>query len=394
MSKGMTKESILESLRTKWKTMDPGVKKELIQSLIGHRMKFSQIADKICRTTKEISNAWKGIVITSEPVVSTAVEFPDSCGNAGGVVNPKVLEVAPMKAMYNILSFDEILQKYREFIGWSDHLSSGEVGQGPSDPEYLEGIIISDIHAPFHDEEKLAKVINQTRGKVDICVLAGDGPDFHNYSKYMKYGQHFSMRDEHKSFTAVLAMLSESYPEIVMIPGNHDERTRKKFAQTLPADLYQSLLDFHGSNAFDFAELMTRQFDNIIIPKTPANGFAEYRFLYQINDIVIGHPELFSKIANRPVANFIDWLMKKALPMGLVNPFSAVVMGHTHQAGKTFNDYNIVGIENGCLCMTPDYDSGAKLSGAPRPVVHGYTRFRTNKLTGKTDNNDINFIRV
>jgi hypothetical protein len=69
-------------------------------------------------------------------------------------------------------------------------------------------------------------------------------------------------------------------------------------------------------------------------------------------------------------------------------------MGHTHQAGKTYNDFGIVGIENGCLCMTPDYDSGAKLGGALRPTIHGYTRFRTNMETGKTDSNDINFVRV
>lgn len=429
MSKGMSKEEALGTLKLNWDTLGIIEKKGLIQSLMGHRVKFTSIAKAIGRPVEEVKSTWMGVAANtptaSEPATVTAVgmaELPADCGGsdkyqgliapvcAGGsgcqkcwqifymqnnvdsnTLNPTVAEKAPFKAIYS-LTFDEILDKYREFIGWTNGVVTP--GSGPNKEDYLEGIIISDIHAPFHDEERFAKMIADNAGKVDVCVLAGDGPDFHNYSKYMKYGQHFSFREEHKSFMTVLAMLSEAFPEIIMIPGNHDERSRKKYAQILPADLYQAMLDFHGPHTFDFAELMTEQFDNIFIPEPPKHGFAEYRFLYQINDIVVGHPELFSKIANRSVGNFIDWLMKKALPMGLVNPFSSVVMGHTHQAGKTFNDYGIVGIENGCICVTPDYDSGAKLTGAPRPVVQGYTRFRTNRITGKTDPNDINFVRI
>jgi len=180
-----------------------------------------------------------------------------------------------------------------------------------------------------------------------------------------------------------------------MMPGNHDERTRKKFAQLLPADLYQSLLDFHGPDAFDFAELQTKQFENIVIPEVPTDGFAEYRFVYQCGDIVIGHPELYSRIPNKSVGGFIDWVYKKAIPVGLVHlPVSAAVMGHTHMAGKTWNDYQVIGIENGCMCLTPDYDAGPKLAGAPRPLTRGYTLFRTNKKTGLTATNDINFVEV
>lgn len=431
MAKGMPKQEAVDTLKVNWNDVSMIERKNLIQSLMGHRIKFAEIAKLVGRSIQEVKDAWMGISETSvfaqEPATATAVGLaglPADCGHSSqyqgliaptcaggqgcqkcwavfylknnisdGVISPKVQEVAPQKAIYS-MSFDDILKKYREWIGWQASPTPAP-GQGSNDNEYLNGIIISDIHAPFHDEASLMKTIAQTKGKTDVCILAGDGPDFHNYSKYMKYGQHFSIRDEHKSFMAVLALLSESYPEVVMIPGNHDERTRKKYAQMLPADMYQALLDFHGGNAFDFAELMTRQFENIIIPATPQSGFAEYRFLYQINDIVVGHPELYSKIANRSVGNFIDWTKKKAEPMGLVkSPITAVVIGHTHQAGKTFNDFDVIGIENGCLCMTPDYDSGAKLAGAYRPLVRGYTLFRTSKKTGITAANDINFIRV
>ena len=430
MPQGLKKTETVVKLKNEWDA-NPQIRKPLIYSLLGHRMKFSTIATLIGRSVEEIRAAYKGESYVAyvapdfdtpmELVDSNTMQRPNDCGYsdkytgqiaptcaggggckkcwavfnlmhgvAEGAVSPKVLEVSPIKGIYS-LSFDEILQKYREFIGWQNAtLPAPE--QGPNDPDYLNGIIISDIHAPFHDEEKFAKMIAQTRGTVDVCILAGDGPDFHNYSRFIKYGQHFSIQEEHKSFMAVLATLAESYPEVLMLPGNHDERARKKYAQLLPPDLYQAVLDFHGPNAFDFAELMTKQFENIIIPTTPTHGFAEYRFLYQLNDIVIGHPELFSKISCKSVTTFIDWLKKKAQPMGLVGDFNHVVMGHTHQSGKVLADFGVVGIENACLCLTPDYDSNPKLGGCLRPTECGYTRFRTNRLTGITDKNDINLV--
>jgi predicted phosphodiesterase len=391
MSKGMNKDLAVAELKSGWNTLTVKARKDLIYSLLGHRLSLLTIAQLTGQSIEDVKSAYKGEDTSAKVFIPTAAPLPE--GLDPEAVSPKITEVSPVKAIYGLHSFDEILAKYREWIGWYEH--TNESGVGPNEDDYLYGLIISDIHAPFHDEQRFAKMIAQTRAKVDVCILGGDGPDFHNYSKYMKYGQHFTPQQEHKAFLAVLAMLSEAYPEVIMIPGNHDERTRKKYAGMLPPDMYQAVLDFHGPNAFDFAELMARQFENVIIPDMPKNGFAEYRFVYQIFDIIIGHPEVFSKIANKSVAAFIDWLMKKAIPMGLVHgPISAVVMGHTHQAGKTWNDYGIVGLENGCLCETPDYDAQPKLTGAPRPVVHGYTLFKTNKLTGNTSHNDIQFVEL
>lgn len=415
-----TKKQYVSELNANWDTLQSNTKQIFISSLLGHRMSFAMIAKAIGRTIDEVKEAYSYVEATAE-APSFSQNVPDNCGNSDGYTgqippscaggdgckvcwaiynnvhgttlppDPKVAEVAPIKTMYTTMTFDDILARYREWIGWK-----GTPSKPPAstpDGEYLDGVIVSDIHAPFHDEQAFANFLVQTKG-LKLCILGGDGPDFHNYSKYIKYGQHFNIVDEHKAFMAVLAMLSENFEEVIMIPGNHDDRTRKKYASLLPPDLYQALLDIHGPKTFDFAELMAEQFENIIIPTMPTHGFAEYRFIYQFYDIIVGHPSLFSKIPNKSVGGFIDWLMKKAMPMGLVKPFSAAVMGHTHMAGKTWNDYAIIGIENGCLCMTPDYDSGDKLAGAPRPLTLGYTRFRTNLLTGTTHPNDINFVQL
>lgn len=395
MSKGMNKESAVASLKVNWEVYTPKQRKDLVYSLLGHRLSLKTIAAEVERTIEEVQEAYKGegpepkvIVyqgITAEPYLPLEEAI---CG-----VSPAVQGIAPMKSMYT-LSFDEILYKYRDWIGMTSLFNEHNA---PRESDgMVRGAIVSDIHAPFHDEKAFAAFINDVKetNSTDICILGGDGPDFHNYSKYAKYGQHFTILDEHKSFMAVLAMLSETFEEVVVIPGNHDERTRKKYSQLLPADLYQALLDFHGGNAFDFSELMTRQFDNVIVPSFPKHGFAEYKFLYQFYDIVVGHPEVYSRIPNRSVTGFIDWLMRKATPMGLVKEFKYAVMGHTHMAGKTWNDFAVIGIENGCLAMTPDYDSNAKIAGAQRPPSHGYTRFATDPILGHTKPNDINFISL
>lgn len=393
MSKGMNKEVVVEQLKSQWDTLQPKEKKDLIYSLLGHRLSLKTIAELTSRSITEVKEAYKGEVLmqtlTSEPEpdqVVIGLEFETEG------ISSKAASVTPMKGLYT-LTFDEILAKYRDWIGMKVIVIPGPTR--PADG-MVRGAIVSDLHVPFHDEQAFANFIKDAKesDSTDVCILGGDGPDFHNYSRYAKYGQHFTIQDEHKSFMSVLAILSETFEEVVMIPGNHDERTRKKYAQLLPADLYQSLMDFHGGNAFDFSELMTRQFENIIIPTPPKHGFAEYRFIYQFYDIVVGHPEVYSKIPNKSVGSFIDWLKRKALPMGLIHDFKYAVMGHTHMAGKTWNDFATIGIENGCLAMTPDYDANARLAGAIRPPTHGYTRFATNGLTGVTNPNDINFIQL
>lgn len=388
MSKWMMLDAITE-LRDHWDATEFETRKELISVLFyGCHMSYQKIASLIGKSVEEVKAGHK-------PLSALPPEFEEEQNKKLEEVikaaNSKLEEVAPIKKVYT-KTLDEIMADYREWIGWKEPIIPFE--SSPIESDYLNGIIISDIHAPFHDEEAFFTMIADNKGKTDICILGGDGPDFHNYSKYIKYGQHFTMQEEHKAYMSVLATLSESFPEVVVIPGNHDERSRKKYAGILPADLYQSILEFHGNNAFDFAELMALQFDNIIVPDCPKHGFAEYRFIYQFGDLIIGHPELFSRVAGQSVANFIEWLKKKAEPMGLVKPFKHVIMGHTHQGCKIVGNFGIIGIENASLCLTPDYDSGAKLSGVLRPPTLGYTKFKMDRATMTTNINDINLIVI
>src|SRR5271163_2588288 len=114
MSKGMSKDVSIKALASNW-DMAPEIKKELIYSLLGHRMKFTEIAAEIGQSVQDVKQAWKGIVVAAPgpEVFSTTVENVDL-----EAVADKVAEVAPIKAIYTKTSFDEILSAYRHYIGW------------------------------------------------------------------------------------------------------------------------------------------------------------------------------------------------------------------------------------------------------------------------------------
>lgn len=394
MSK-LTKEQYIIELKKNWDILSNSTKQNFISSLLGHRMSFKTIGELISRTPESIREAYNVVDLGGSPMVVEPNET-EVKNEAQVLVTPsiaKIMAVAPEKMIYQ-QSFDEILVYYRELLGWQNEVV---IAAEPRDDDgYHRGCIISDLHAPFHNETAFLSFIKDAKKHkhTDICVLAGDGVDFHNFSKYMKYGQYFTVREEHKAFMNILAILSETFTKVVVMPGNHDDRARKMYAKELHPELYQNILDHHGPDAFDFSLLMCKNFTNVEVPKFPQYEWADFRFVYQLNDIIIGHPEMYSKIPNKSVGTFIEFLYKKALMYGVIKPFRYAVMGHTHMSGKTWNDYGVIGIENGCLCMTPDYDGNPQCAGAFRPATLGYTRFATDLETGMTNPNDINFIQL
>lgn len=121
------------------------------------------------------------------------------------------------------------------------------------------------------------------------------------------------------------------------------------------------------------------------------NDYAEWNHIWQHGDLVLGHPEYFSSVPNKAVGDFIFYLIKNTEVVHL-NDSNVVGMGHTHQAGKTWNDFGVVGMELGCLAATPDYAANPKAKG--RPPVKGYSIFYQNRETGKTNINLSHFYQL
>jgi hypothetical protein len=69
----------------------------------------------------------------------------------------------------------------------------------------------------------------------------------------------------------------------------------------------------------------------------------------------------------------LHWFKSYAEPQGLVEPFTCLVAGHTHQAGSLWGDYSVLCIENGCLAEPiQEYQSDPKII-SQRPSRNGWT---------------------
>jgi predicted phosphodiesterase len=88
-------------------------------------------------------------------------------------------------------------------------------------------LILSDIHAPYHDVKALELAIDYGLKKgADTVLLNGDVMDFHTISRFMTDPRARSLADELECGRQILAMLRCAFPgrAIYYKEGNHDER--------------------------------------------------------------------------------------------------------------------------------------------------------------------------
>lgn len=211
-----------------------------------------------------------------------------------------------------------------------------------------------------------------------------------SFSRWSKRRPLATARSEWQSVVAVVRMLSESFPRVRVFPGNHEERFIRFLLRLRDDPEFVAFLEQAFPGFSNPLAVICRGFDNVEVVEPLRFGHAEYGFLHQIGDLVLGHPEIYSVIPNRAALNFVHYLHGKLLPMGVIQPFRVAAIGHTHQAGKTFVDYGVVAFEMGCLAQVPEYDGHPKLFGAKRPQVVGYTVFY--QKDGRTDIGRSNFV--
>lgn len=283
--------------------------------------------------------------------------------------------------------FEELAERFRTFIGDTKPVKAPKVkGRDPT-----KKVTVNDLHCPFHRADALAEFIRQNRDAAE-CWLAGDVFDMFGVSRYPKAGKKYSSVDEFQIGRSVVRALAENFPIVRYLRrgGNHEERLLKHL---MSKGIEPDVLEYFRFQDQDFDNPMAKAcigLDNVFPIETTRIDEAEYFHIGQIGDIVLSHAEKYSSIPNKAVGDVIAWLKKKAEPMGIVKPFRVVGQAHTHMAGKTWNDFGVIGIEMGCMAKVPEYDAGPKLNG--RVPVVGYTVFY--QKDGVTDLNASNFIQL
>jgi hypothetical protein len=236
------------------------------------------------------------------------------------------------------------------------------------------------------------ELIQRESKSADRLVIAGDLADMFSFSRFRKAVKRSEPVRDFVETQAVLKVLSDNFERVELLPGNHDERPMKFFADHLPVEVME-YLRLTAPGALSPLAFMAKAFPNVTIPEPRRSGDAEFGFIHQIGDLVIGHPETYSKLAGKSVQVFSQWVHQFAIPAGLVKaPVSAIAMGHTHGSSRTWSDFGVWTYELGCMCRLADYCSDPRCR-TPRPWKVGYTIF-VQEAAGKTLHNESQFIAL
>jgi len=238
--------------------------------------------------------------------------------------------------------------------------NTGELMAVAKNSALLEGImqrtkrkiaVFSDIHVPFTDEEKLQKAVELNRA-ADILIIAGDVLDMYGCSRHRKQTD-LPHTQELDMGMRLMAYLAETFPVVIVLPGNHDRRALKKIQDLLPPELFYL---FTGEPV----ETLTRPFPNV---------FYHDNWYLQVGDAIFTHAEISSIIEGRPAVKVAEWFLLKGWKQRLgLDDIRVVVQAHTHQVNCVYRE-GLKMIECGCLAKPMEYTMDSR--AVMRPPLNG-----------------------
>ena len=267
-------------------------------------------------------------------------------------------------------SFDQVYDDFRKLIGKSKKLPAIPKSKNSKTKKILA---IFDPHLPFIDEKKFAHII--TKEPADEIIVGGDVDDLYPLSRFLKL-QVVSPIDCLAKVDWFLHTLSETYPVVKLLRGNHDKRVVNYFLQhNIPTEIVQAFVKT------DYLTEMARPYKNIQIvsTKVEVERHPELFFFYVFGDCVIGHWETYSKVNLRSAENCWLWYQQWQSTLNLP-PIRCLIQGHTHQLGsrEVWGDKRYG--EGGCLCDIQDYTIEGRVGYSP-PASGYWLIYQTNGLT-------------
>lgn len=201
-----------------------------------------------------------------------------------------------------------------------------------------KALILSDIHAPYHDEEALTIAIEHgQREGVDSVILNGDCLDFFSTSRFETDPRKRDLKGELATGREILKMIREAFPQakIAWKIGNHEERWEKYLSLKAPELL--------GIDDFELASIFRTKSLNIQI-------VSDLRMI-KVGKLSVIHGHEFRWGISAPVNPARGFYMRgKETMLG----------GHHHQSSehseKSMSGDVVVCWSTGCLCeLNPAY---------------------------------------
>lgn len=239
-------------------------------------------------------------------------------------------------------------------------------------------LVMSDMHIPYNRDDIL-DIVAKYRETIDTIILGGDIIDCESISVYKSLGK-VELVDEMREAWNLLKDIQDMTPGVkrVIIYGNHEERFEKHLA-SIPTDI----VSLHSSNILEEIVGGFDYYDHRGDKTSYCN--LDYEVIddwnYQHNDLIVCHPQSFSKVPGRTAINACEYFTRDG------KSFNAIFVAHTHKIVEKLPDLNKWCYEIGCLCKPMEYSKAGKLDYTPQNNGYGIAVFKDGKF-------DVNRSRV
>jgi len=258
-------------------------------------------------------------------------------------------------------AFDKYVAKIDQFIGRNPKPSKEIKKRRLNDPD-SKILVISDVHVPNYDAERLAKALEI--GKQHGCnelVINGDFLNGDRLSTHAKF-KHENFKDEIAEGRALLEKFSKEFDCVYMLDDNHvHDRWRRFLGNNIAPDLH-----FLLTHPYDY---MCHGMLNVIrsgemLPKECVGFEQELSHVLFLGDALFSHG-FVSGNDGASVRTVQGWYSKWKPAFNL--PAARVFLhGHTHKLGVQY-DYDSAIIQTGTLANLEGlkYSMEAHLKGSP-----------------------------
>jgi len=232
----------------------------------------------------------------------------------------------------------------------------------PASSKRKEIMLLPDVHMPFA-HPLMRETIEQHARKDMTLIIPGDFFDMYSCSVFSK-NEHIPLQTEMIAGHKILMWLSALFEEIIIIPGNHEERLNRLIENKIDPSisfLFNSSILLYYVRGFEIPgseDTPAQYYCPIPNLKVHDNWFVDY------GDAIIAHPKNYSKVPGKIALDAATYFKNWG------HNFRAVFVAHTHQYARIVTN-GMLAMEIGCNCDEHGYALSGKLGF--RPQVNAIT---------------------
>lgn len=233
--------------------------------------------------------------------------------------------------------------------------------------------ILSDIHAPWHDQAKLIQACDEAvAAGCDTVVIAGDFFEYHRISSHHK-SKACTFEEELAGCRLVAEYIASRFERRLYMKGNHEDRWARYVADNIGeeirfmvGDATALVLDGLGYEYIGHQATLEDGKDKDIV------------WLAQIGrDAIVTHCQLSTAQQGVNLERLKHWLTEWGAVLGFTDKPRFITTGHTHR-GTVHHEHDRVLVETGFLASWDIQDYQYKSPGGAqirnrKPGTHGWT---------------------